>query len=66
MQKIDYDKIQDSLEYIKSICEYAQEDGGCANCHLGSRYGSCLIATSMPKSWTPRHPETDVFRVLEE
>jgi hypothetical protein len=63
MQKnIDYDKLQDSLEYIKIVCE--NQKNGCEGCPLGDKYGICRLAIS-PKEWIPRHPDTDAFRVLE-
>ena len=64
VQKIDYDILQDSLEYIKIICENAQEDEGCAGCPLGTISGECKLKTC-PLHWMPKHPDTDVFRVLE-
>lgn len=60
---INYNDLQDALEYIKSICENCADDG-CAHCPLGTAAGFCLLA-KRPKSWTVRNPETDVFRVLE-
>lgn len=63
MEKINYDKLQDGLEYIRSVCEYAQNEGGCKFCPLGNREGECLLK-SYPLKWETRHPETDVFRVL--
>lgn len=60
---IDYDKLQDSLEYIKAVCE-AQEGTGCVGCPLGDKYGTCRLAIH-PCTWKPRHPDADPFRVLE-
>ena len=62
--KIDYDRLQDALEYIKTICEDAQEEGGCSECPLGTASGCCKLM-NCPWRWKPRHPESDVFRVLE-
>lgn len=59
--KFDYDKLQDTLEYIKGICEDAL---ACSECPLGSKIGFCKLSIC-PKEWNPRHPETDVFRVLD-
>ena len=59
--KVDYDKLQDALECIKDLCESMEK---CAECPLGSKSGFCKLGIC-PKEWTPRHPETDVFRVLE-
>ena len=63
MREIDYDKIQDTLEYIKSVCETAKENGGCVQCPLGNRTGTCQLEVK-PVEWQPRHPQTDTFRVL--
>ena len=57
----DYDKLQDTLEYIKEVCETAQR---CAECPLGGRKGICRLGIC-PKYWTLRHPDTDVFRIIE-
>ena len=57
----DYDKLQDTLEYIKGVCETAQR---CVECPIGGKHGICQLGTC-PKSWTLRHPETDVFRIIE-
>lgn len=62
-REINYDKLQDSLEYIRKICEEAQEEGGCAFCPLGNNNGGCQL-TICPMAWKTRNPETDVFRVL--
>lgn len=62
MPKIDYDKLQDALEQIKTVCEDHTEEG-CAMCPLGGSDGICRLGVC-PKQWRPRHPETDVFRVL--
>jgi len=64
MKKIDYDKLQDSLEHIKTLCEDAQEGGGCVACPLGTSDAGCMLR-KCPNRWTVRHPETDAFRVLE-
>lgn len=64
MQKPNYDKLQDSLEYIKMVCEEYEYEG-CAQCPLGSRSGVCVLMLTIPQKWRIRHPETDVFRVLE-
>ena len=63
MEKINYHELQDALEYIKKICESAQEEQGCAGCPLGNNDGECLLRR-MPKNWRTRHPEMDVFRML--
>jgi len=60
---IDYYKLQDALEHIKVVCE-KHEAEGCVGCPLGSKYGTCQLATH-PKTWQTRHPDTDAFRVLE-
>lgn len=60
---IDYNKLQDALEVIKTVCENHTK-AGCARCPLGDKYGQCQLAIC-PTEWKPRHPETDVFRVLE-
>lgn len=60
---INYNDLQDALEYIKSTCENCTDDG-CAHCPLGTAAGFCMLA-KRPKSWRVRNPETDVFRVLE-
>lgn len=57
----DYDKLQDSLEYIKEVCETAKR---CSECPLGSKNGICKLGIC-PREWTLRHPETDVFRIIE-
>ena len=62
-KNINYDKLQDGLEYIRKICEEAQEAGGCEFCPLGSNGGECQLARC-PMQWKTRNPETDVFRVL--
>lgn len=62
MKKIDYDKLYDALELIKSICE---DQRTCSQCPLGNRDGGCELASKAPKYYGTRHPETDVFRVLE-
>lgn len=59
---VDYDKLQDTLEHIKSVCE-DHMDEGCCNCPLGNKDGICQLSIC-PANWQPRHPETDVFRVL--
>ena len=59
--KYDYDKLQDTLEYIKGVCETAQR---CAECPLGGRNGICKLGLC-PQAWTLRHPDTDVFRIIE-
>ena len=64
MPKFDYDKLQDSLEHIKAVCEEQQEGSGCEGCPLADRFGNCGVM-GLPKNWRIRHPETDVFRVLE-
>lgn len=61
-ENINYDKLQDSLEYIKTICE--NQKNGCVGCPLGDKYGLCRLAIS-PQEWEPRNPQTDAFRVLE-
>ena len=61
-KEINYDKLQDSLEYIKFVCE--NQKNGCVGCPLGDKYGICRLAIS-PAHWIPRHPDTDAFRVLE-
>ena len=63
MDNINYDKLQDGLEYIRKICENAQENGGCKACPLGNNNDECQLAR-FPMKWQTRHPETDVFRVL--
>lgn len=63
MEKVDYDKLQDSLEFIKITCENHIKDG-CAFCPLGDKNGICRLSIC-PAEWRPRHPATDVFRVLE-
>ena len=62
MQKINYDELNDALELLKALCE-KQEN--CHQCPLGNRDGSCELATKSPRYFVTRHPETDVFRVLE-
>lgn len=64
MLNIDYNKLQDALEEIKSVCELAQENDGCCGCPLGNKYGTCQIGT-IPQNWCPRNPETHAFRCLE-
>ena len=61
--KINYDKLQDGLEYIRKICEEAREAGGCVFCPLGDKHGNCQLKEH-PLNWKTRNPETDVFRVL--
>lgn len=63
MKKIDYDQLQDALEHIKIVCE-EQGKNGCSSCPLGDKNGFCRLAIC-PQNWTLRHPDTDVFRVLE-
>lgn len=63
MGNIDYGKLQDSLETIKTICEDHIKDG-CNECPLGDRHGTCKLSIC-PCEWMVRHPETDAFRVLE-
>lgn len=63
MEKINYDKLQDGLEYIRKVCEDAQEEGGCEVCPLGNNKGECQLVVC-PMQWQTRNPETDVFRVL--
>ena len=60
---IDYDKLQDSLETIKKVCE-DHSSAGCFNCPLGDKDGFCKLGIC-PLKWRPRHPEADVFRCLE-
>lgn len=55
---INFDKLQDALEYIKIICEEQQEKRGCAGCPLGSEDGICRLG-NCPLTWKPRHPEVD-------
>ena len=62
-KEINYGKLQDSLEYIRKICEEAQERGGCQFCPLGNKGGGCELKT-FPMTWQTRNPENDVFRVL--
>ena len=62
MQKIDYDKLYDALELLKSLCEDREN---CSQCPLGNSDGTCELSAKSPKYFTTRHPETDVFRVLE-
>ena len=64
MPTIDYDKLQDSLERIKMVCEDCQESTGCEGCPLGDRLGDCMVKQMYPKDWRVRHPKTDAFRVL--
>ena len=59
---IDFDKLQDALEHIKRLCE--DQQNGCVGCPLGDKYGTCKLSIA-PTEWRPRHPKTDVFRVLE-
>lgn len=61
---IDYDKLQDALEVIKALCENQQNESGCTGCPIGDKNGFCRLGIC-PLKWHPRHPETDVFRVLE-
>lgn len=63
MDKINYDKLQDGLEYIRKVCEEAQNEGGCETCPLGNNDGDCLLRRC-PMRWQTRHPKADVFRVL--
>lgn len=63
MFSTDYDKLQDALETIKITCE-KHESVGCSGCPLGDKDGQCKLAIH-PTVWRPRHPKTDVFRVLE-
>lgn len=65
MPKIDYDKLQDSLEHIKAICEDHQESTGCEGCPLAGYRTDCMVKSAIPANWRIRHPETDVFRVIE-
>lgn len=65
MPKIDYDKLQDSLECVKAICEDYQETTGCEGCPLADRHAQCVVMSAVPANWRIRHPETSVFRVLE-
>ena len=61
---VNYDQLQDSLECIKSVCESAQECGGCCCCPLGDGDGGCKLMSKRPCKLHPKHPETDVFRAL--
>lgn len=63
MPNVDYDKLQDALELIKTVCENFLEEG-CSSCPLGDKTGICKLGIC-PKEWSPRHPLTDAFRVLE-
>lgn len=61
--KVDYDKLQDALEYIKSVCE--DSGNNCRECPLGCGDGFCRVTAVNPDEWNIRHPETDVFRAIE-
>ena len=64
MPKVDYDKLQDALEAIKTVCEDHIGEEGCSGCPLGNKNGICKLGIC-PKEWQPRNPVTDAFRVLE-
>lgn len=59
---INYNKLQDALEYIKSVCEHAES---CKECPLGCAEDVCQLRCTSPIDWEPRHPKTHPFRVLE-
>lgn len=61
--KIDYSRLQDALETIKTVCESKIKEG-CATCPLGDKNNMCKLGIC-PAEWKPRHPDTDAFRVLE-